>query len=95
MPLTAPRLDPTWFASEMDPYAALALAIVSRAVLDARGHCSPARGVPVAVLRADARAWLADEDALRDLVELAGYDARVVLHRVRQMVSPATERTVP
>ena len=85
--LRAPRLDPTWAHPDDDPYAALALAILARAVQDATGHCSPTRGVPAAVLRAEARQWLQEEAALAELVELCGVDSAPVLRRVSQLLT--------
>ena len=67
-----------------DPYQALVLAIVHRAVLDAQGHCHPTGPVPEARLRLEARTWLADEQAVRWLLELGGYESGPVLARLRQ-----------
>jgi hypothetical protein len=66
-----------------DPYQALVLAIVRRAVADARGKCASPAGANVAQLQAEAQDWLADEVAVAGLLELAGYASASVLNRLR------------
>jgi hypothetical protein len=66
-----------------DPYATIALAIVHRAWRDATGHCdSPGHSTPEKI-RSEAIAWLQDEDTVTELLELAGFDADLVLRRLR------------
>jgi hypothetical protein len=71
-------------AVEEDGYRALVWAILCRAMDDAAGHCDPAGAGPWAKLQAEARAWLQDEDAVEILLELGGYEADMVLARLRQ-----------
>ena len=78
-----------------DPYVLLVAAIVARACADAEGTVFAPGHQPRTQIQAEARAWLAEEHGVRDLIELAGYDAGLVLHRVRQMRTLATERTCP
>ena len=66
-----------------DPYQALVLAIVHRAVQDAGGRCASPGRANVAQLQAEAQDWLADEVAVAGLLELGGYDAGLVLARLR------------
>ena len=67
----------------IDPYGTLIAAIIHRAWRDAQGHCdSPGHSTPE-TLQAEAQAWLADEQAVTGLLELAGYDADPVLRRLR------------
>ena len=70
----------------VEGYHQLVAAIIGRAVQDAVGRCDCPRGVSVAQLQHEARAWLADEEALRTLLELTGHEAGLVLHRVRQVL---------
>jgi hypothetical protein len=65
-------------------YRALMSAVVRQAVLDARGTVFAPGPHSPRQLQDDARAWLQDEAAVQALVELGGYNAEPVLHRVRQ-----------
>jgi hypothetical protein len=70
-----------------DPYWALIRAILHRAVEDAQGRCvHPGARSPVQI-EVEARAWLADGQALADLLELVGFDAEPVLRRVQRLLS--------
>ena len=80
--MTKPSRPPE--AVEDEGYQGLILAIVHRAWLDATGRCDPLGPNTRDRLQADARAWFADEQAVAGLLELAGYDARVVLTRLRR-----------
>jgi hypothetical protein len=73
--------------TEPDGYKALAVAILTRAVQDARGVCDPRCSQPRAMLQAEAVAWLQDESTVAGLVEMAGYDADAVMRRVRQLLA--------
>ena len=90
-PLPMPTMTPP--ARDDDPYAALVLAIVRRAVQDACGEVSPSVAVPVAQLQDEARQWLADERAVTELLESAGYDAEPVQQRTRALL--ARQESVP
>jgi hypothetical protein len=71
-----------------NPYVSLALAILYRAVRDAQGHCdSPGKTAPEKI-QGEALRWLAQETTVRDLVELAGYDADMILTRLRPLLEP-------
>jgi hypothetical protein len=70
-----------------DPYKILALAIVKRAYDDARGHCQPIGHEAREQLIRQARAWLADTAAVCELLELAGYEAQVVLARLSHRIT--------
>jgi len=63
----------------------LVAAILARAMADAQGNCDPCGPVPAARLQHEARAWLADAQAVSTVLELAGYDASVVLKRLRAL----------
>jgi hypothetical protein len=94
MPTAAPVR--TVKASEVDetydPYAALVAAILARAVQDAQGHCwSPGPQRPDQI-QAEARRWLQDETAVRDLVELCGAEAAPVLSRIRRVLVDTAPR---
>ena len=66
-----------------NPYVSLILAIVHRAVQDAQGHCdSPGHDAPER-LESEAQRWLADTQAVEEMIELTGFDAGVVLARLR------------
>ena len=79
--------------SDEDPYRLLAAAIVARAWADAQGHVFAPGAQSRAQIQAEARAWLAAEHGVADLIELCGYDAEPVLRRVRQLVhTPQTPR---
>ena len=67
-----------------DPYRALVLAIVHRAVQDAVGRCHPTVSQPRRQIQAEAQAWLQDDAAVAGLLELAGYAPDAVLARLRQ-----------
>jgi hypothetical protein len=71
-----------------DPYVALVMAIVGRAVQDAQGRVvHPGNRAPVQI-EVEARAWLDDGRELAALLELAGFDPAPVLRRVRQLFPP-------
>jgi hypothetical protein len=73
----------------LDPYTTLVLAIVHRAVKDASGFCdSPGYSTPEKI-ESEARCWLADTQAVRDLLELAGFDASPVLRRLGALQADA------
>ena len=73
-------------AHDDDPYRALVAAILARALCDAHGLCLAPGASAVAWLQQEARAWLADEQAVRELLELCGVDAEPVLRRIRQQL---------
>ena len=77
------------------PYAALAIAVVARAVHDATGDVSPVHNGSPAQIVSEARAWLADETALVALVELTGHDAAPVVRRVRHLLAETAHCAVP
>ena len=70
--------------SDEDPYQALVVAILQRAVLDARGHTFPCGAVPPECIQAAAQAWLAAEEDLAELLDLAGFNSTVVLAALRK-----------
>jgi hypothetical protein len=61
-------------------------------VQDAQGHCGSPGAQSPDQIQADARRWLQDEAPVADLIELCGLEAEPVLRRVRQMLTPDTER---
>jgi hypothetical protein len=65
-----------------DPYVALVLSVLHRAVRDASGQCDSPGKTATEKLQAEAQAWLQDEQAVARLLELAGYDASPVLRRL-------------
>jgi hypothetical protein len=83
------QLRPPVEAREPDGYRGLVLAILHRAVQDARGVCHPLCAQPRVTPQAEARDWLADEQAVRELLELAGYDSEPVIQRVQAFLAPA------
>jgi hypothetical protein len=87
MPAMAPQPE-----RPEDPYQALVLAILHRAVQDALGHCGSPGAQSPEQIQAEARRWLADERAVAALVELCGLDAAPVLRRVRRLLASPTER---
>ena len=70
-----------------DPYQALIAAIFERALADATGTCSIRTDRPTDRLQHAARSWLLGQEA-EDLLTLAGYEASVILRRVRQVLGP-------
>ena len=68
---------------DMDPYRRLVIAIVERAVEDAQGNCASPGHTSVGKLQFQAQRWLADTDAVGELLELAGYDPAPVLARLQ------------
>jgi hypothetical protein len=74
-------------ASDDDPYAFLALAIVHRAVQDAQGHWAPLGAANPVQVQAEAQTWLRDERAMTALIDLCGLDAEPVLRRVRTLLA--------
>lgn len=69
-----------------ESYRSLALAVVKQALQDATGTVFAPGPVAPDQIQAEAVAWLQDEAAVADLLELCGYDADPVVHRVRQML---------
>jgi hypothetical protein len=80
------HLRPPVEALEPDGYKALVLAIVKRAVDDARGDCALTHG-SADQCQAEAVAWLQDAAAVQELLELAGFDSTRVVERVRQLLA--------
>jgi hypothetical protein len=70
-----------------NPYVTVVLEVIHRAVLDASGRVDlPGKSSPEKI-EAEAKRWLADTQAVQDLIELAGYDSGPVLARIRQGLS--------
>jgi hypothetical protein len=68
-----------------DPYRALIVAMVHRAVEDAQGHVvHPGNRTPGQV-QCEAQSWLTDGRELAAWLELAGFDPASVVERVRWM----------
>jgi hypothetical protein len=79
-------------ASDDDPYVDLVKAIVRRTVEDAQGHVMyPGNRAPAQIER-EARAWLAEDGGLAELLELAGFESELVTRRVRLMVPASSKR---
>ena len=76
-----------------DPYVVLVAAIVARAWLDAQGDTFAPGPRSPATIQAEARAWWAEDAQVVALLDLANLPSAAVLRRVRQLHSPATERT--
>lgn len=88
--MSAPRLR-TIKIPEVGPdddgYVALVRAIVCRAVADAMGATSPARHVAPGAIRQEARTWLAEEDGLVEILELAGLESTPIVLAIQQCVA--------
>jgi hypothetical protein len=68
-------------------YIDLIEAVLYRAVQDAQGHCALGGYLGERdKLQADALRWLADEQHVRDLVELTGVESEAIVQRVRRIV---------
>jgi hypothetical protein len=76
---------PTPHDDACEGYRDLVIAIVKQAVQDATGPVLAPGPVSPAPVRAEALAWLQDETAGADLLALAGYDAALVLPRLRRL----------
>jgi hypothetical protein len=77
----------------IDGYRDLVIAILRQAVQDAQGTVLAPGPVAPAQIRAEARAWLQDEAAVADLLELAGIEAALVLSRIRRLLQETAPRS--
>jgi hypothetical protein len=77
--------------SPVQGYHNLIMAILHRAVRDAQGHCDASGHDSPARLEAEAQRWLADTQAVEDLLELAGFDASLVLRRLGPLLADAPQ----
>ena len=69
-----------------DGYRQLVCAVMARAAADAQGETFAPGIEDPGQLQAEARSWLAAEAGPRDLVELCGTDADVVMQRLRRVL---------
>ena len=72
-----------------DAYTTLVAAIVARAVQDAQGETFAPGPVAPGRIQTEAVAWLADEAAVRDLIELCGVNATPVVRRLQILLHEA------
>jgi hypothetical protein len=74
-------------AEPLTPYVALVAAILHRAIEDAQGRCTHADPRAKAQYQAEARLFLADQQAIAWWYELCGLDSLPLLRTVKEVLA--------